>query len=733
MVAADNTKPVQDAQDQKKTGTQPSTYEHAESTATQRILEENRGAATNNNDSTPGAKKPGDSGASGVHDGSDTGTPGPETAVDQMLREVETAMRTASESVSAVSKMLAAGISPELAAKFGSPEMFDSAEEGGETGRADALVNDAKAEESKTKVEKTEPGESGESSVVGDALNNFGSWAADTFNKYVAEPVTEAMSDISTAFDDAVQWLGQSDTFVPVKGPIADINNGTDEYRAAQNQAARTNRFDLNGATDRSGEQLRLPENAVEAGTVEIGGNKVSVYKTPEGETFLKNGDKVIGQQKADGSYELGLKDGSTLDFKLSEGKDGYKVDHLERTKDGKLQQKIADGVFYNYNYDAQGNRTSVDAAADLKGPLTPEQMDRIKKELGDSGAAALRVTDENGKTKRLLLQAHDKDTTSLTDIDAKRAQIFHDGKEYYLNEKDQLALVGGDNNPDSKEEKTDQPTDQPDQPETEEDKSRREEVEKLREAQLKALEDLARRLRERAQGDSDAAVDGVKIHKDPEDPKADVTVTREDPSTGEPVTTTTIPEGEDKPISITNSNGEKIEIRDGNVDVKSKDDDLLFDFNKETGLRTDDALVDRDGLTDLDSGATLDSSGDLFDPNGNYISMDNDPFFGTDRGEFREIKEATTTARIATAQLTRLSDSVTVSMSQGDPQAALRVGTAALAYGNGALASVGNDLFAQIPISHALSQVKTLVAEAGSASGGNSTSAGRDRLRLVS
>ncbi len=733
MGAADNTKPVPEAQDQQKAGTQSSSFESTKTAATKSFLEEIQG------DSTPGTSKPNENnGATKVNDGTDSVTPGTDTGVESLRQE-----STGADAVHALAKMRAAGVSSEAMQKFGSPELFDS------TDGVDALVNDAKAEDVKTKAEKTEPGDSGDESAIGTALTDLGNWAADTFNKYVAEPVSEAMSDISTAFDDAVQWFGESGTFKPVSGPIADINNGTDEYRAAQNQAARSNRFDLNGASDRSGEGLRMPENAVEAGTVEIGGNKVSVMKTPEGDTFLKNGDKVIGHQKADGSYELALKDGSNLDFKLSEGADGkYKLDNLERTKDGKLQQKIADGVFYNYNYDAQGKRTSVDAAGDLKGPLSPERLEAIKKELGDSGAAALRVTGEDGKTQRLLMQAHDKDTSSLTDIDAKRAQIFHDGKEYRLNEKDQLGLVDSNGDwqaPDAQDKKpaSENPEAHPEsQDETAEQKSRREEVERLRQEQLKQLEDLARRLGRRAQGDSDEAIDGVKIHTDP---SGEATVTREDPSTGETLTTTEIPPEADKPITVINSAGEKTEIRGDNFDVTTRDGERLFDFNTETGLRTDNMLVDRDGMTDLDSGARVDTDGNLYDANGDFVSGD-DQFFGEDCEDCHEIKEATDTSRSTSAQLIKLGSTITVAISQGDSQAALRYGMAALALGSSAMSAVGNDLIAQIPISHAMNQVRTLVAQAGSQASNQNNSTpvfnpltpldaqqtGRDRFRVV-
>jgi len=204
------------------------------------------------------------------------------------------------------------------------------------------------------------------------------------------------------------------------------------------------------------------------------------------------------------------------------------------------------------------------------------------------------------------------------------------------------------------------------------------------------------------------------------------VTVTRENPTGGDPLTTTEIPADATKPILVTNSSGEKIQLQGENIDVKSNTGERLFDFNTETGLKTDNMLVDRDGMTDLDSGVTA--------SDGEFVGglTDGDEFFGgEDCEDCEEAEQNEATSDKTTSQVVKLCQSVTMAISSGDTQAALRVGTAALAVANGALSSVGNDAFAAITISHALGNLKALMAQAGSnaANAPSSLNTGRDRM----
>lgn len=710
----------------------PSTVEQSRNDAQTQATEAFRKELSGGTDDKKDSKLPGDH----VSD-----APGEEkTPEQQMLDEVygkpDEGKSTAAKVVDAAAKMV--GLPPGLLEAFGDLTLDDPA---AAEGKAKEVASKAKTEAATDKTTDkpaTKPGES----------SSWGDWAADTFNTYVSEPISAAMNDVTTAFDETMDWFGN--TFTSAKGDLAQVNNKTDEYRKAENSEARNNRFDLKNATDRNAEVLKLPEGAEKAGTIEIGGNKVSVMKTYEADgktvkdTYLQNADgKVIGKMGKDGSYNLALQDGSNLDFKLSEKDGKYNIDRLERSKDGKLQQKISDGVFYNYNYDAQGNPTSVDAAADLKGPLSPEKMEAIRKELGDNGAAALRVTDKDNNTQRLLLQTHGKDTTSLTDIDKRRAQIFHNGQEYRLNEKDQIGMVDKNGDwqapPDSPETSTPDSQDPESQEQTPESKERQEEIERRKEeirAEQKRLQDLARRVRDRAQGTSDEAVDGVKLKTEtnPDGTTGDATITREDPTTGKPQTTTEIPKSAEKPIEITNSNGEKAQVRDGNFDLKTASGEKLFEFDKESGLKTNDLQADKDGLKDPETGEGL------LDSNGNFIgSGEVEEDCGLLYSEELEEIETDRVADSLGERLKSFGHQVTAALNS-DPAAALRLGTAAISIGQSALANVGNDLMSQITITHQLGNIRQQVASAGSAvARGSSTTAlnplsslDQDRFRSV-
>jgi hypothetical protein len=365
----------------------------------------------------------------------------------------------------------------------------------------------------------------------------------------------------------------------------------------------------------------------------------------------------------------------------MTEGEDGtYKLDNLERTKDGKLQQKIADGVFYNYNYDAQGNQTSVDATGDLKGPLSPEKLAAIKKELGDSGAAALRVTDKDQETKRLLLQVHDKDTNSLTDIDGKRARIFHKDKEYLLNEKDQLGLADSDGKwtaPDAKED-----------PKAAEEHKR--------------IEELAKKVGKRASGESNEPIGGISIETGPD---GSIKVTRVDDS-GKTLTTTELPADKNTPISVINSNGEKTLIKGDNVDMRTLDGQQIFNFDQTTGLRTSDMTVDRNGLTDHQTGARLDAAGNAWTGDGSSFGEGFKDISLKRSSELAKEQEAQAEAKIAAkASISLGHNSLGLSVT-GNPSvmAAAKVyAMESFGIASAAMMAVGNDLHAQVPISIAI------------------------------
>ncbi len=668
----------------------PSTFTQTETQATEKILAENAG--TYKNDSTSG-NAPTESDSTGLqpNDGSDDGTGDSETLDQKLSRE---ATEAATEKMKSTLKSM--GRAAEAAAGLlGLPDMhlFDSNDD---ADSSDASTTAAKVQETVQQAkgleadetaeetdEKTEKPDNSEESDVGSAISDFTSWVADGINKYVVQPVTEAISDITEAFDDASQWMfNGSDVYGAAPEALAGLNDVSQrEFNSQQYDAMRNFNFDLDTAKDENGEGLRLPENAVESGTVEIGGQKVSVLRTPEGDTYLKRGDTVIGHQKKDGGYELALKDGSKLDFKMTEGKDGtYKLDNLERTKDGKLQQKIADGVFYNYNYDAQGNKASVDAAGDLKGPLSPEKLAAIKKELGDSGAAALRVTDKDQETKRLLLQVHDKDTNSLTDIDGKRAQIFHKDKEYLLNEKDQLGLADSDGKwtaPDA----------------TEDPKAAEEH---------KRIEELAKKVGKRASGESKEAIGGVSIETGPD---GSVKVTRVDDS-GKTLTTTELPADKNTPISVINSNGEKTLIKGDNVDMRTLDGQQIFNFDQTTGVRTSDMTVDRNGLTDHQTGARLDAAGNAWTGDGSSFGEGFKDISLKRSAELAKEQEAEAEAKIAAKASINLGHKSLGLSVTGNPSvmAAAKVyAMESFGIASAAMMAAGNDLHAQVPISIAI------------------------------
>jgi len=699
MAAAPEKQPQQDTTDQSQ-----STQSFGSAHTAERMLEDNRRDEKRDSgtDSTSTSNAP--ENADAQTGDSATAQQGTESVADHMRREVEETWQAATEAVSSFSRMLTAGISPETAAKFGTPEMFDSANGDGDAAQTDSRIEAATTEAKKAEREKAaspESSETGKESSLGSMLSDLGSWAADTFNEYVMEPATEMLGDVADVFSAAGDWMFENaNEFTsaaatdPALRGLNDVSTG--EFNSQEVAATRgLERINLAGATDASGQGLELPADAVEAGTVEIGGNTVTVMKTPDGDTYLKRGDKVIAKQGEDGSYELALKDGSRLEFNMSEGEDGkFNLDKMERFKGDQLKQKYQDGVYYNYNYDADGNRTSVDAAADIDGPLTQEKLDQIRAELGDNGAATLRVRGEDGKNQRMLLQTHDSKTHSLTDIDAHRAQIFHDGQEYRLNEKDQLARV----NSDGQEETV----------EASEDAQRQEVLDKIRE--------LKHRLDRRARGDGEERVGDIGI-EDQEDGSTEIT--RFDQTTGEPQTVTEVPSDAGKPIEITNSDGEVAKIERDRISVEDVNDKPIFEFDRNIGLTTPDMKVDGDGLTDLESLLKLNPDGQLTDMDGNFILTETygEEFFGgeecEDCAEFAENEEISNESSSEISQLGSISLSISRSGNPAAISVAKSIASEAFGIASAALSAIGNDVLNAIPIQLSLSVAQSAYDQA--------------------
>lgn len=593
---------------------------------------------------------------------------------DRIRRQVEEGMK----SPDAKKLFRNSNMTPEMLAEFGSPELYF-----GPTERQE------QAGQRSGKPEAVLP-----TSIFGDIAD----WAAGTFNKYIARPAENALDSMMDVFSTAGDWMfegmnsgAQGQQRAP--GAIADLNDvSRKEFR--QGYRATMNNFAFDFAAP---EGLKLPENATADGSVEIGGNRFDIFRSPDGSTFLKKDGKVIAQQKPDGSYDLSLKDDSRVAVRLEKDGDNYRLDHLERYKGDQLQQKYADGVYYNYNYDAQGNRTSVDAAADLQGPLTQEQLDQkleaIRKELGPNGAAALRFN-QNGERRRLLLQTHGDSTHSITDVNAHRARIFHNGQEYRLNEHDQLGVVSGDgsfkpfnaSNPHA-------------------------------DAQAERIRQLLRIAQLRAGGDGQTAVDGVKLETEPD---GDAVITRVDPGTGETISRTELPADNKQPVRISNERtGETARLEGDKLSVNDDKGAQIFNFDPGTGFRASDLGINGDGLSDLKSGLRLDELGSLFDGEGGLISAGyagEDWFFtdnSTSAAEHRENLEISRQTSTMVSNLGSLSISIARS---GNPNAvgiARQVAAEALGIANGALSALGNDFLAQIPVYSSQSIAQTALQQA--------------------
>ena len=640
---------------------------------------------------------------------SDNASDKPESASELMLDEI---WKSTSETVQSVSKMLSKGISPAIAEKFGALSFFDSNEPGGESGldaasqqaeQADRVALESKPESNGSESKNLET--SASDYGLGEALSDLGDWASKTFNDYVAEPLNDYLN-ISDIFGSASEWSFDRSDLIPRSQVDEDVRTLNDsarrEFGDVEKEITRADKLDLEGATDSGttdagSKGLELPGDAYADGSVEIGGSMVTVMRTPGGDTFLKKGEEVIAQQRDDGSYSLALKDGSTLDLKMSRGDDGkYNLDKMERfDADGKLMQKLDDGVFFNYNYDAQGNKTSVNAAADLEGPLSQEKLDKIRTELGDRGAAALRVQNEDGTTKQLLLQSHDSKTHSLTDVDKRNAQIFHEGKEYRLNAADQLALVGAD----GKEQEV--PS----------------EIDEARQKVQEHLKELFKQLGERARGER-LEVDGVGVKKN-DDGSFDIAMT--DPVTGKEEGHIILPADKTDDLRLVKPDGEKANVkREGGLSIDGADGKALIDFDPNSGLKTDQFNLDGSGLKSLEDGSLLKPDGTLTDADGNIISTVGDEesewWNKPECADCIEQTENSTLSKATTSEVNTLG-SISLSISRSGSPAAITVAKsiASEAFGvaNAALGALGNDLLNSIPIQLSLSIAQTAFTQA--------------------
>lgn len=713
-----------------------STSTGAQADASARLYSDARDTDSTNGNSRNGSAE---AGSLRTNDDTNQSNGGSDSLSEMMAQEAQDAWKAASNTFKGVSKLIGQGISPEIARRFGDVSFFDSTDsdsgdkleaakrettestkhEGGERTQdsederrsSTEFVDSTDATESRESSASRESrdssdttelktGEGAESTLM-NSLSDLGSWASETFKDYVVKPVSNLINDVTNVFDSAGEWMfDKNDQFASadkLSPEVASLNDARNEFNEAFGSARSASQINFNGASDASeGAGLTLPADAIADGTVEIGGQKITVMRTPDGDTFLKKGDKVIAQQREDGSYKVALKDGSTLDLKMSEGADGkYNLDKMERYKGDKLQQKLEDGVLYNYNYDAQGNRTRVDAAAaDLKGPLSQERLDKIKAELGDSGAAALRVRNEDGSVSKLLLQSHDAKTQSLTDVDKKRAQIFHDGKEYRLNDKDQLALVGPNG--------ADQPVAQDEQDPRAEETNKR-------------LRDLSEKVRQRARGER-TDVDGVGVNRN-DDGSIDITL--RDPETGEPQGKISLPKDNDNPIKMINSANETITLnQDGGLNIKDGDGFSVADFDRLTGFNNGEVKIDRTGLESLEDGTRINPDGSVVDANGQFIStLDGTEWWNEelceDTIEHRENSQLSKETAHEVSTLGNISLSISRSGNPAVMSVAKSIAQEAFGVANAALGQLGNDILSAVPVQLSLSVAQTALTQA--------------------
>jgi YD repeat-containing protein len=676
-MATPEKQPLQDTGDNNVAKSAPSAYETERIGAQTKLQADSQSnpPATSGNDNT--SLNGTETQALNTVDGqTDNGT---ESVTEEMLKQ--------QQAWQAVSKLISETAAPAIDKIFGGLSLF----EGSDAGSAESKVQEAKKEQAKFDDATGEKAGEGGESALGSILSDIGSWAADTFDSYVTQPVKGLVNDVSNIFEADGAWDSDPNhTFVSADSlgsSVTGVNDAADDFSLANRSAAQGLReINLNGATDAGGTGLELPGDAYADGTVKIGGQQVTVMRTPGGDTFLKMGDRVIAQQKQDGSYNLALRDGTTLDFKMSQGSDGkYSLDKMERYKGDQLQQKLEDGVFYNYNYDAAGNVSRVDAAANIEGPLSQERLDKIRANLGDRGAAALRINGKDG-SQRMLLQTHDSQTHSLTDIDKRLAQIWSGGQEFRLNQHDQLAIV----NPDG--------TDQAVQAGENSDEQRNHDK----------LRDLTHQVGQRARGER-RDVDGVGIVHN-EDGSVSVNLT--DPETGESQGHIDIPADNNQPIALINESGETATLRrDGGLSIEGNDGNPLADFDPNSGLSTDKIKVDADGIENLEDGRQL------LGADGEFVAMGDEEWWNNE--ECEDCEEYATNNGISKATSTEVKTLGSLALSfaaTGNPAAmpiAKALAAEAIGVGLAGLGAMMNDPLNSIPIQISLSIARNAFTDA--------------------
>jgi len=539
-----------------------------------------------------------------------------------------------------------------------------------------------------------------DSSGIGDWFSNAVDWTSQKFVDNIYKPASEGLGSLLDTFGMSSDWMFQgensgitTDLFAgTAPAAIASVNDvGRREYKETRTDAMDGFKYDFKPA-----EGLELPDNATADGTVDVGDTRMSIFRTPDGKTFLKKGDKVIAGQKPDGSFDLTLSDNTKANVRISKDGEQYKLDHLERFKDDRIQQRFADGIYYNYNYDSQGNR-SVDATGDIQGPMSQQELDQrmeaIRRELGPDGTAALRFR-QDGRSRRLMMQGHGENTHSITDIEQRRARIFHGGQEYRLNEHDQLGRVDSD----GKWSQVDQ-SNKPEDTDTE------------------RLAELARRSDRRASGDGQTDVDGVKLEIKPD---GEAVIHRHDTHTGEELSTTELPVDQGQPIKITNQQtGESTNLLGTNLELNNPFDERILSFDSDTGFNTNEFSLNENGLTDLETGLNMDQDGNVFDGDGLFLSGDAEgtdwyfPELDYNKAEHRENME---TSRESSAMVNNLG-SLSLSIARsGNPAAvgiARQVAAEALGIANSAISALGNDFLAQIPVYNSQGIAQTALNQA--------------------
>ncbi len=477
--------------------------------------------------------------------------------------------------------------------------------------------------------------------TAGGAQNGFGDtshWMADTFNQYLGQPMRDmlgpALGDFANGSLDWGTMFASADT--------SRLNRGNATEQSALRRNGPTDRIQGGSAGRNNPGRLQLPEGATQSGSVSVNGRNLEVWQSADKkDTFLKDGDKVVAQQRGDGSYGMRLPDGSELNARLSKGEDGkYHLDQMVRRDGDRTLQRFEKGVHYNHNHDRDGRPASIDAAADLR-HLNQEQLNErlatVRKEMGGNGSALLRTQNENGEAERLLMQNHGENTYSVTNVDRGTAQVFHNGQQYRLNG-DQLQSQGQDGSWQNVE---------PSAPEAQ------------------RLTGLIQQVNSRAAGQGE--VEGVRLGTTG---GGGARVSRVDQTTGEIQSETTVPREGGLQL-VNNQRGETTSVDGERVQTTDSQGRQLWNMDPDKGLSTPDFNVNPDsGITDSNTGDTL------VGPDKDFRALldDGDKDFqdqmdlAKNRQDNSEASSDVTRARIASATVTALTVAANNLMSGGDP-----------------------------------------------------------------